>query len=105
MRNGGSTWAIALLVPVVQPPRYWANDRARALRGVMAFRSFSCLPVPWQQRIQFVPLGPSRYDALEHIGEPGQRSDIVQLRRLDQGGDDCPMPAANARAGAIVPGF
>ena len=94
MQNGGSTWAFAWSVPVVRQPGCLAKDRTETLRGVAGFRSFGRFPVPWQQRVQFVPLGAPRYDAFEYIGEPGQWIDIIQFRRVDQGGDDCLMPPA-----------
>src|ERR1700730_8193831 len=94
MQNGGSTWAFAWSVPGARRPGCLAEDRTQTLCGVVGFRSFGRFPVPWQQRVQFVPFGAPRYDAFEHIGEPGQWIDIVQLRRLDQCGDDCPMPPA-----------
>src|SRR5712671_4149593 len=99
MRNGGSTWAFAWSVPVARQPGCSAKDRTQTLGGVAGFRSLNRFPVPWQQRVQFVPPGAPRYDAFEHIGEPGQWIDIIQLRRLDQCGDDCPMPPA-----AVGPG-
>jgi hypothetical protein len=105
MQSGGSTWAFSMSVPVARHRGCLAKDRAQTLRGVVGFRSFGRFPVPRQQRVQFVALGAPRYDAFEHVGEPGQWIDIIQLRRLDQCGDDCPMPPAAVRAGAIVPGF
>ena len=99
MQNGGSTWAFGCSVPVARQPLCLAKDCTQALRGVVGFRGVGCFPVPWQQRVQFVPLGPSGHDAFEHVGQPSQRIDIVQLRRLDEGGDDCPMPAAAVGAG------
>ena len=38
--------------------------------------------------------GSSRDDALEHIGQPGQRIDVVQPGGLEQRSDDRPMTAA-----------
>src|ERR1700704_215891 len=99
MQSGGSTWAFAMSVPVARHRGCLAKDGAQTLRGVVGFRGFSRFPVPRQQRVQFVPLGAPRYDAFEYIGEPGQWIDIIQLRRLDQGGDDGPMPPA-----AVGPG-
>lgn len=99
MQNGGSTWTFACSVPVARQIECLAKDRTQALCGVVGFRSLGRLPFPWQQCVQFVPLGPSRYDAFEYIGEPSQWIDIVELRRLNQGGDDCPMPPAAVGAG------
>ena len=56
MQNGGSTWAFAWSVPVARQPGCLAKDRTQTLRGVVGFRSFGRFPVPWQQRVQFVPL-------------------------------------------------
>ena len=99
MQNGGSTWTFACSVPVARQIECLAKDRTQALCGVVGFRSLGRLPFPWQQRVQFVPLGPSRYDAFAYIGEPSQWIDIVELRRLNQGGDDFPMPPAAVGAG------
>ena len=52
----------------------------RVSLGCTVFRR----PVPWQQSFQCIPLGATRDDAFQHIGEPGQRLDVVQLRGLDQ---------------------
>ena len=59
-----------------------------ATRGAGASPGFGCfgllggLPFPRQQRIELMPFGPSGYDALQHIGKPGQRINAVQLRGL-----------------------
>ena len=42
--------------------------------------------------MKFVAFGSPRDDAFQHVGQPGQRFDVVQLRCLDQAGDDGPMP-------------
>ena len=39
---------------------------------------FSCVPVPRQQRVELVVLDGFGDDALKHIGQPGQRIDIIQ---------------------------
>ena len=57
------------------------------------------LPVPRQQRVQFVALGPGGDDALQDVGQPGQWLDIIQLGRLDQRGDDRPMLSTTGGTG------
>ena len=52
------------------------------------------LPVPWEQRLEFVPFGAPGYDAFQYIGEPGQWFDAVQFRALDERRNDRPMPSA-----------
>ena len=43
--------------------------------------------------------GSPRYDALEHIGQPCQRIDLVQLRGLEQRRDDRPVLPAGVGTG------
>ena len=69
-------------------------DPPRALGAVGYFNCLGGLPVPRQQRVQVVRPGCSRDDAFQHVGQPGQRIDSVQLCRLDQRGDGRPMPPA-----------
>ena len=94
MQNGGSIWAFAWSVPVARRREFGEGSSASAtwcrwfprLWPLSSSMATTCpVRAAWY----------ARYDAFEHIGEPGQWIDIVQLRRLDQGGDDCPMlPAA-----------
>jgi hypothetical protein len=39
-------------------------------------------PIPWQQLVE--PLRGIVGDAGEHVGEPGQRIDVIELCRHDQ---------------------
>jgi len=71
----------------------------RLLRSVESFDSAAWLPVPREQRVELVSPGASRHNAFKHIGELGQWIDIVQLRRLDQRGDDRPVSGATVGAG------
>jgi hypothetical protein len=61
------------------------------LRGTDRHRLVRRLPVPRQQRVQFIPFRLSRDNASQHIGQPGQRLEVIELGRLDQRGDDRPM--------------
>ena len=70
------------------------NAEAGASPGSRRFRLFSRLPVPRQQRFEFVPFGPPGDNSFNHIGQPGQRFDAVQFCRLDQRRDDGPVPSA-----------
>src|SRR5689334_10706786 len=55
------------------------------------------LPVPWQELIE--ALGRMILQAREHVGEPGQRIDVVELGGLDQGVDGSGAAAAFVRTG------
>lgn len=70
-----SVWLV-FLPATVDPPR--------VLGAAGYFDCVGGLPVPRQQRVQFVRLGCSRHDVFQHVGQPGQRIDIVQLGRLDR---------------------
>lgn len=66
--------------------------------GAGGFRVPGRLPVPRQQRIEFVSFGCPGHDAFKHIGQPRQRLDAIQLRALDEGHDDSSVPAAAVSA-------
>ena|SRR5690349_7328101 len=57
------------------------------------------LPVPRQQPFELGSLGAAREHALEHVGEPRQGLDPVQLRGRHQAGHDRPV------ASPAVPGW
>src|SRR3954451_1715543 len=65
-------------------------------------REPALLPVPRQQRVQLVRLGPPGDDTLEHVGQPRHRIDPVQLAGLDerhrQGPMTCPTVAAREKS-------
>jgi len=67
---------------------------AGVLPGSHRFSLFGRLPVPRQQRFKLVPFGPSGDNSFKYIGQPGQRFDTIQLRRLHQRRDDRPVPSA-----------
>jgi hypothetical protein len=52
------------------------------------------LPVPDQKLVQLVALGLPGDDALQHVGQIGLRVEIVELRRVDQRGQDRPALGA-----------
>ena len=58
-----------------------------------------CLPLPGQQVVELVSLGPSGDDAFEDILEVGERLDGMELGGVDQAGCDRPMPGTAIRAG------
>jgi hypothetical protein len=64
------------------------------LRGAGWVSGFGILAVPRQQRGQLVPFGMSRDDALQHVRQPCQRIDVIQLGGLDQRRDDGPVPGS-----------
>lgn len=70
------------------------RDGELALSGWTGLRGAIHVPVPRQQRREFVAFGLPGYDPFEHVGEPGQGVDTVQLCGLHQGGDDRPMLSA-----------
>src|SRR5882757_2376645 len=43
------------------------------------FGLFGRLPVPRQQGLKLMPFGSPRHDAFQHVGQPGQRFDIIQF--------------------------
>src|SRR5919199_3799407 len=49
------------------------------------------LPVPRQELLELMLLGAARDDALEHVGEVGERVEAVELGGLDQGEGDGPV--------------
>ena len=78
------------------------NGSARAfalLGGARCFEYLCGLPIPRQQRCQFVKFGTSRDNSFQHVGQPGQRIDLVQLCGLKQCGDNRPMPPTAVGAG------
>ena len=52
------------------------------------------LPVPGQKLVQLMALGLPGDDALQHIGQIGLRVELVELRRVDQRGQDRPALGA-----------
>ena len=56
-------------------------------------------PGPWQQRMQFIPLGPPGDDTFQHIRQPCPWLDVIQLGSLDQRRHDGPMPSAAVSVG------
>src|SRR6185503_15639119 len=60
------------------------------------------LPFPWQQLVQLMVLGSARDDALQHVGQPGQRIDAVQSRRGEKRGKDGPITRASFRTGEEI---
>src|SRR5271165_4707341 len=68
-----------------------ATDRPEVSPGAGGFRLSGGLPVPRQQRIEFMVFGSLGDDAFKYIDKPGQWLDPVQLRRLDQCHDDRPV--------------
>ena len=65
-----------------------------------AGQSIPCgLPMPGQQLVKSVDRGPPRDHPLEHIRQVGLRVEVVQLRRVDQTGQDRPRPGP-----ALTPG-
>src|SRR5271156_3464563 len=64
------------------------------------------LPVPGQQLVQLMALGAAGDDALQHIGQPGQRIEAVQLRRGEKRGEDRPIARTTFRTSKeVVPPF
>ena len=59
--------------------------------GSRCFGLFGGVPFPRQQRFELMPFGPSGHDAFKHIGQPAQRLDTVQFRRLYQRRDHGPV--------------
>ena len=55
------------------------------------------LPGPGQQAVEVVGLDLARDQALQHVGEVGERVDTVQFCRVDEGGQDGPALAAGRR--------
>src|SRR5277367_3309472 len=49
------------------------------------------LPVPGQQLVQLMALGAAGDDALQHIAQPGQWIETIQLRRGEKRGEDRPV--------------
>src|SRR3954469_8053183 len=52
------------------------------------------LPIPGQQVVKSVDRRAPRDHPLEHIGQIGVRVEVVQLRRVDQTGQDRPRPGS-----------
>jgi di/tricarboxylate transporter len=67
--------------------------------GIDSRRELLRLPVPRQQPFELVRLGPTRDHALEHVGQPGQRLDPVQLRARHQARRDRPVMRPAIAAG------
>ena len=73
--------------PSIPPER---RKRRRSLTFLLTLSRISVgrtvlrRPIPWQQRFQCVTLGSTRDDTFQHIGQPGQRLDVIQFRGLDQ---------------------
>src|SRR3954447_17135977 len=57
------------------------------------------LPAPGQQALELVGPGAARDHALEHVGQPGQGLDLVQLRGRHQARHDRPMAGPAIGAG------
>ena len=62
-------------------------------------------PVPWKQLVDLMLFGTARDEAFQHVGEPGERLDAIQLCSHNERHCDGPVFGAAVRAGAIVPGF
>src|SRR5690349_24080534 len=62
-----------------------------ALRGSGQGGWAGRLPVPGQELLELMLFGAAGDDALEHVGEIGERIEAVELGRLDQGESDGPM--------------
>jgi hypothetical protein len=54
----------------------------------------SSLPVPGQKLVQLVAPGLPGDDALQHVGQIGLRVECMELRRVDQLGQDRPALGA-----------
>src|SRR3954468_24753546 len=59
--------------------------------GIDGSRELLGLPGPGQQPLELVGLDPARDHALEHVGQPRQGLDPVQLRGRHQAGHDRPV--------------
>ena len=85
-----------------------AAPRVRGCRAVsVATTNLAAFPVARQQRVQLVPPGTAGDDALEHIGQPGQRIGVTQLCGPDQRGDGCAVPVGtrnDSRSGRFQSG-
>ena len=79
-----------------------ASVRPRALRrfrhGDRVDRT-GWSPVPGKKLLKLVPLGTAGDQAFEHVGQPGEWIDAVQLCCSDQGHCDSPMPGSAIRSG------
>src|SRR3954466_14432499 len=63
-------------------------------------QSIPCgLPIPGQQLVKPVDRRAPRDHPLEHIAQIGLRVEVVQLRRIDQTGQDRPGPGPAVTAG------
>src|SRR3954467_6028152 len=67
--------------------------------GMARRRELFGLPGPGQQPLELVRLGPARDHALEHVGQPRQGLDPVQLGGADQAGNDRPVTSTAVRTG------
>src|SRR3954452_19914104 len=65
--------------------------RTAVRSGMARRRELVGLPGPRHQPLELVRLGPARDHALEHVGEPGQRLDPVELRGRHQARHDRPV--------------
>ncbi len=57
-------------------------------------------PVPGQQPLKLVRLGPTRDHPLEHVGQPGQGLHPIELRGRHQAGHDRPVSRPGASGSA-----
>ncbi len=76
-------------VPASPLRRFCQWDRSAAGRS----------PVPGQHLLELVRLGVAGDDALQHVGQPGEWLDAVQLRRVDQRHGDRPVLGGAIAAG------
>jgi hypothetical protein len=80
-----------------QLPRCERRGRAR-VSGCPGESAERCgTPAPWKKLVE--PLDGMAGDAGQHIGEPGLRIDVVQLRRHDQRRNKCSPLGAPVRPG------
>src|SRR3954453_23324836 len=73
--------------------------RPAARSGIDRSRELLGLPGPRQQPRELVGLGPARDHALEHVGEPRQGLDPVELGSRHQAGHDRPPAGPAVAAG------
>src|ERR1700753_821848 len=70
------------------------NVRTGVSPGSDRFSLPGCLPVPWQECLEFMTFGAPGYHAFKYVGEPGQRFDAVQFRGLDERRNGRPVTSA-----------
>src|SRR5215204_3285903 len=77
----------------------WGAAVQRWLRS-SACHSVPCgLPIPGEQLVKPVDRRAPGDHPLEHIGQIGLRVEVVQLRRVDQTGQDRPGPGSTLTPG------